>query len=327
MLGHIIKHITFKRALNLAKIFLSYSLSNITGRVHVWGMPATFSVEPTNYCNLKCPECPSGTGQLTRAKGFMQLEDFKRIIDDISGHCFYVQLFFQGEPYLNKQLSRMTQYAQSRGMFVSVSTNGLAINEKNIEQIFENPPDHLIFSLDGLDEETYQRYRVGGSFQKAEESLKLITEWKKKKSSVYPIVELQFLVMKQNEHQMTQLKQLARKTGADRVAFKSMQVYSYEDALLYLPENEKFRRYTVNNGELRIKKKLKNQCLALWRTSVITWDGIVTPCCFDKDARFRLGDTKTDSFEEIWKSVTYNSFRKRILTGRSRINMCNNCSN
>ena len=102
-----IKYFTLRRLLNVIKILTSFSLSRIIHKPIVWGMPITYSVEPTNFCNLKCPECPSGTGELTRQLGFLSVGDFKKIIDEINQTGFYVQLFFQGEPYLNKKLGEM----------------------------------------------------------------------------------------------------------------------------------------------------------------------------------------------------------------------------
>jgi MoaA/NifB/PqqE/SkfB family radical SAM enzyme len=144
------------------------------------GIPLTYSIEPTNFCNLECPECPSGTGELTRPLGFLSMNNFKKIIDEISQTGFYAQLFFQGEPYLNKKLNEMIEYAQRKKIYVSVSTNGNLISVKNIEKLIVHAPDKIIFSLDGLDEESYQNYRVGGTFKQADEALQLLVEAKRK---------------------------------------------------------------------------------------------------------------------------------------------------
>lgn len=326
VLIEILKHITPGRLLNLVKIYLSYYISMILRRPVVWGLPATFSIEPTNFCNLRCPECPSGTGQLTRAKGYLSLEDFSRIVDEIKGHAFYIQLFFQGEPYLNKDLGKMISYARQKNIFVSVSTNGLIITKNNSARIMEYPPDHLIFSMDGMDEETYRTYRVGGSYSGAMTALNEILTMKKSRSSKYPLVELQFLVMKQNESQIPLLRQTAKKLNVDRLALKSMQVYSYEDALKFLPSDEKYRRYRLDHNHLEPKGKLGNRCFALWRTAVISWDGNTAACCFDKDATFNFGNVKDMSIRDIWRSGKYNKFRREILLNRSAIPLCTNCT-
>jgi radical SAM protein with 4Fe4S-binding SPASM domain len=320
------KYITFKRLVNVAKIISSFQISRIIRKPVVWGRPASFSIEPTNFCNLKCPECPSGLGRLTRPLGLLELDAFKKLIDEIKEHAFYIQLFFQGEPYINKRLPEMIQYAAESNVYVSISTNGLLIDEKKIEKVLDNPPDKLIFSIDGLDEETYQNYRVGGTFAKADAGLRLLLQRKRERGLSKPFVELQFIVMKANEKQIPDVLKYGKELGVDKTALKTMQVYSYENALQYLPENPKYRRYTLKDGEVIMKGKMKDHCFALWRTSVITWDGKVVPCCFDKDAHYVLGSLKETKFADIWKSEPYNKFRAQILENRKGVDMCLNCT-
>ncbi|TDJ54294.1 MAG: radical SAM protein [Ignavibacteria bacterium] len=292
----------------------------------MWGMPISYSIEPTNHCNLKCPECPSGLGSLTRPLGLLNPDDFKKLIDDISSTGFYVQLFFQGEPFINKNLYDMINYARKKNMYVSISTNGHFINEDNVDTVLMNAPDKIIYSIDGLDEKSYQNYRVGGTFEQADAGLRALLNKKKEINQRHPYVELQFIVMKQNEHQLDEVLKYGKEVGVDKVVFKTMQISSYENALKFLPSNKKYRRYIIDNGSFRIKGKIKNHCFALWRTSVITWDGKVVPCCFDKDAEYELGLTNGKSFKDVWHSDEYNKFRARILGDRRSISMCTNCT-
>ena len=321
-----IKYFTIERLINAVKIITSFQISKIIRTPIVWGKPITFSVEPTNFCNLECPECPSGLGSLTRPLGLLSFEKFKNVIDEIQSHCFYIQLFFQGEPYINKELPEMIKYAQSKNIYVSISTNGLLINEKKVEQILNSAPNKLIFSIDGLDEESYQNYRVGGTFKDADVALRRLLQKKKDKKLNKPFVELQFIVMKQNEDQIEKVFEYGKEAGIDKVVLKTMQVSSYENAERFLPENEEFRRYNVENGQVKMKGKMKNHCFALWRTSVVTWDGKIVPCCFDKDAKYELGLLNGKSFNEIWHSEKYHKFRKAVLKNRSGIDMCTNCT-
>jgi radical SAM protein with 4Fe4S-binding SPASM domain len=258
--------------------------------------------------------------------GLLNPDDFEKLIDDISSTGFYVQLFFQGEPFINKNLAGMINYARNKKMYVSISTNGHFINEENVDTVLKNAPDKIIYSIDGLDEESYQNYRVGGTFKQADAGLRALLNKKKKINQKYPYVELQFIVMKQNEHQLDEVMKYGKKIGVDKVVFKTMQISSYENALKFLPSNKKYRRYIVDDGSFRIKGNMKNHCFALWRTSVITWDGKVVPCCFDKDAEFELGLTNGKSFKDVWHSDEYNKFRARILGDRQSISMCTNCT-
>ena len=321
-----LKYITPFRAINVIKVVSSFTVSRVIRKPVVWGMPISYSIEPTNHCNLKCPECPSGLGTLTRPLGLLSVEDFKTIIDQVKDTGFYVQLYFQGEPYINKNLPEMIRYAQSKNIYISISTNGHFVNVKTIDNILNNAPDKLIYSMDGLDEESYQNYRVGGSFKKADEGLRLLIKKRNELGRKKPFVEFQFIVMKQNEHLLDEVKKYGKDVGVNKVVFKTMQVSSYENAVHFLPSNQKYRRYIVNNGSVKIKNKLKNHCFALWRTSVITWDGKVVPCCFDKDANFGLGELKEKSMKKIWLSEPYRNFRQGVLNNRKGLSMCTNCT-
>lgn len=321
-----LKYFTLRRALNVLKVISSFYISKTLGKPIVWGFPISFSIEPTNHCNLKCPECPSGLGELTRPLGLLKLPEFKKLIDEIKSSSFYVQLFFQGEPYVNKQLPEMIDYAQQNKLYISISTNGLLFNEKTIDRVLQSAPDKLIFSLDGLDEASYQNYRVGGTFKEADKALRLLIKKRKELKLKKPFVELQFIVMKQNEHMINKVFEYGNDTGVDRVVLKTMQVSSYENALHFLPNNKDYSRYEISNGSYKIKGELKNHCFALWRTSVVTWDGKIVPCCFDKDATFELGKLNGINFKEIWKSPDYQNFRSKVLSNRKGVSMCTNCT-
>ena len=323
---NLLKYFTIKRAINAVKVLSSFTIARIVRKPVLWGMPISYSIEPTNHCNLKCPECPSGLGSLTRPLGLLNPDDFNKLIDDISSTGFYIQLFFQGEPFINKNLYGMINYAREKNMYVSISTNGHFINEENVDTVLKNTPDKIIYSIDGLDEESYQNYRVGGTFEQADAGLRSLLKRKRKINQKHPFTELQFIVMKQNEHQLDEVMNYGKEVGVDKVVFKTMQISSYENALKFLPSNKKYRRYIIDNGSFGIKGKMKNHCFAVWRTSVITWDGKVVPCCFDKDAEYELGLTNGKSFKDVWHSDEYNNYRSRILGDRKSISMCTNCT-
>lgn len=256
-------------------------------------------------------------------KGF-----FTQTIDQLAPDLLYLVFYFQGEPYLNPDFLEMAKYASSKGIYTATSTNAHYLTDENARKTVESGLDRLIISIDGTTQDVYQQYRVGGKLDKVIEGARNIVKWKKELNSKKPFVFFQFLVVRPNEHQIEDIKKLAKEVGVDEVRFKTAQVYDYEnDPNRLIPENEKFSRYKKKDGGGFISRnKLPNHCWRLWHATVISWDGLVVPCCFDKDATHKMGDLKGLSFKEIWHNDTYKNFRSRILKGRKEIDICANCS-
>lgn len=239
----------------------------------------------------------------------------------------YLILYFQGEPYINPQFLDMVSYACKKKIYTITSTNGHFLDDENARKTVESGLDRLIISIDGITQETYEAYRKEGNLEKVKEGARNIVKWKKALNSATPHIIFQFLVVKPNEHEIDGLYQLARETGVDEVKLKTAQVYDFKNGNDLIPMNDKYSRYRKNeDGTYSIKNYLLNQCWKMWNSCVITWDGIVVPCCFDKDADHRLGNLKDTTFEEVWTSDVYQNFRQQILKGRSSIDICNNCT-
>ena len=259
---------------------------------------------------------------MKRAKGYMQIDLFDKIIKELSPYLFNVNLYFQGEPMLHPSFFSFLR--KDRNIHTIVSSNGHFLSVENSEKIVNSGLSKLIVSLDGIDQETYSAYRINGNVNKVLEGLKNVSNAKVKYRSLLEI-EIQFIVNKFNEAQIPLVRKLA-KTNKATLKLKSMQINDKTDIGLWSPLNERFRRYKKKNGDYVIKSSLPDKCARLWLNPVITWDGKVIPCCFDKDAEYVMGDLNQDSFREIWNGPKYRMFRKSILTGRNMIEMCRNCT-
>lgn len=325
---NLLSKLTLRRFWNGLKVYSSFRLSRLISKPIQWGMPVSISFEPTTSCNLRCPECPSGLREFTRPTGMLQKNFFQETIDEIAQDILYLIFYFQGEPYLNPQFLEMVKYANQKGIYTATSTNAHYLNDENARKTVESGLDRLIISIDGTTQDVYQQYRVGGNLDKVIEGAKNIIKWKRELNSKTPFVFFQFLVVKPNEHQIADIKALGKEIGVDQVRFKTAQVYNYqEDPNNLIPTNNKYSRYKKDaSGKMKVKSGLKNYCWKLWHANVITWDGLVVPCCFDKDAMHQLGNLKSQSFKEIWKNSNYHQFRKELLNSRKNIDICSNCS-
>jgi len=290
-------------------------------------MPMALSIEPTTACNLGCPECPSGLKKFTRDTGNLKLDLNKKIIDELAPYLMHINYYFQGEPFINPSFLDMVKYAADKKIYTAASTNAHFITKEIANRTVQSRLNRLIISIDGTTQETYESYRVNGQLEKVIEGTKNMIAAKKELRSKTPHLIFQFLVVKPNEHQTAEVLQLAKDLGVDEVRFKTAQVYDYKHGNPLIPDNEKYSRYKKqSDGTWKLKNKMENHCWRMWSSCVITWDGLVVPCCFDKDAQHRFGDLKKQTFESIWRSHEYENFRQQILTGRSQIDICQNCS-
>ena len=324
---NLVKKMTPVRMANAAGILSSYHYSRLSKKPVHWAMPMSIAIEPTTSCNLRCPECPSGLRSFTRPTGMLQSDLFKKTIDELADTLSYLTFYFQGEPYLHPHFLELVQFAASRKIYTATSTNAHYLTDEMAKRTIESGLDRLIISIDGTTQDTYEAYRVGGKLDKVIEGAKNIIRWKKELKSITPFVVFQFLVVKPNEHQIEAVYKLAKEIGIDHVALKTAQIYDYKNGSDLIPTIDKYSRYQkMEDGTYSIKNELLSHCWKMWQSCVITWDGKVVPCCFDKDAHYVMGDLTQQSFKEIWKSEKYNSFRASILRSRSEIEMCKNCT-
>ncbi len=319
--------LTFRRAFNAIGLVFSYVFSKITKNAINSFYPVAISFEPTTSCNLRCPECPSGLRSFTRPTGMLDTGLFENTIDQIADYVMYMTFYFQGEPYLHKDFLKMVKYANSKKIYTATSTNAHYLNFENALETVKSGLDRLIISIDGTTQDTYQQYRVGGDIEKVWQGTKNIIQAKKELKSSTPFVIFQFLVVKPNEHQIEEIKRISKEIGVDELRLKTAQIYYYENGSELIPENPKYARYhKLKDGKYGIKNPMLNHCWKMWHSTVITWDGLVVPCCFDKDAENRMGDLKKVTFEQVWNDRVYIDFRKKLMSSRANIEMCKNCT-
>jgi radical SAM protein with 4Fe4S-binding SPASM domain len=323
----ILRTISMPRLVNLIRLKRSYYQSKWLKKPDHSGYPYALSIEPTTACNLGCPACPSGLKEFTRPTGKLNLAKHADWLKQVSRHTFYINYYFQGEPFLHPQFLELIKTAKQHKIYTATSTNAHFIDAKKAEEIVASGLDRLIISIDGLTQETYSSYRVHGKLDKVIEASKHLVVAKKKLKSQSPFLIFQFLVVKANEHEIGQLQELAETIGIDEVRFKTAQVYDYVNGNELIPENEKYARYIKQkDGTYRVKYKGSDHCWRMWSSAVLTWDGQVVPCCLDKDAHHTLGSLETESFASIWKNERYRDFRAQVLKDRNAIEICTNCS-
>ncbi len=326
-LGNLLRSLTLRRTTNLLKTVSSFSLSALLRKNILWGNPAILTIEPTNVCNLRCPLCTTGSGDMKRPGGRMSLETFSNIIDKMGDDIFFLLLYHQGEPYLNKHFLDFVRRAKEKNIYCTTSTNAHYFDSASVNATIDSGLDSMIISLDGVTQESYERYRVKGKLDKVLDGLRLFVETKKARKSKTPLLALQFLVMKHNEQEIAEVRKLSKQIGVDRLLIKNIEVHNRQEAETWLPDNPKYRRYNFSEETFEVKNSAKQSCPRPWLSTLINWDGSVVPCCFDKNGEYRMGNINDSaSFAEIWKNGDFKAFRRQLSADRKSIDMCRNCN-
>ncbi|ACJ18499.1 radical SAM protein [Coxiella burnetii] len=289
-------------------------------------MPVHISIEPANTCNALCPVCETGKNEMTRKKGRLDIDLFKRLIDEVWSTTSSLMYYFMGEPFLNKHSYEMIRYARERGIFVETCTNGDLVNP---EAVIYSDINQISFQLGGMDPETHHRYRVNSDLNKVHKNLyKLIEERRKcPKSNVK--VEVGFIVMRHNEHQVDEFLKWAKEIGVDRATVVDPCVRNMLEAHAYLPKDRKYWFYdeeAYQNGVLKPKIIPNNECRWIWHSIQLNWNGDAVPCCRDPLGKHILGNVFENGFKQVWNGEKARKFRERVLTRQDKISLCKLCS-
>lgn len=262
------------------------------------------------------------------------MELFLRILAQVKDSTHTMQFYFQGEPLLNKQLPEMIALAHKVGIYTIVSTNAQTLNRSMADALVQSGLNHIIVSIDGFTQETYEAYRVGGSLERALNAMQFLANTKKEHDSSIRI-ELQVLRLKTNEHEWGWIKKNYKKLGATHLVFKTAQLYDFKQGNPLMPTNERYSRYKKTSDGTYIHTKSKQQnskfiihnstCFRLFSGCVITTEGEVLPCCYDKEHKHSFGNITSHNLPEIFHSQKANSFRHQILHGHLP-KMCQNCN-
>lgn len=296
------------------------------GIVDVRHMPVFVSVEPAAICQLHCPQCPVGqNNQKTHStqQPFLSQDLWQRILEQIAPWAHTVQFYFQGEPLLNKDLPHFIAQAHQLWLYTIVSTNAQALTQNLALQLMQSGLSRIIVSMDGLTEDSYRAYRIGGSLDKTKQALRWLRE-AKQQTGAHCTIELQCLKLRSNEHEWADLRKTYKALGADLLSLKTAQFYDYQQGNELMPTNEKDRRYTQQKDGSWHRKPLPHKaCPRIWRGVVITTEGDVLPCCYDKDHAHAYGNINKHSLRQLFHNKQADTFRRQAIAYRHAI--CQNC--
>ncbi len=293
-----------KHLVRLVKIFWAYK----TGARWVPQLPVRLWIESTSRCNLRCGYCPN-KDIVKEDHGFMDIDLFKRIIDEVADYAYDVNLFHRGEPTMHPKLPEMVAYARAQGLYTRIHTNITLLNEKKARALIESGLDFMSCSFDGYDKDMYEKNRVGAKFEWALDHLKRFLQLKRELRSKRPYTVLQ--VMEIGAPDRDELKRLRRGfldqfkgLPLDRVVLRSPHNWAGD---VFMPD--------LSRDALLADGRRFTPCTFLWYSSTIYWDGTVTACPQDFFSKLGMGDLKDKPLRAIWNDDRLVELRQRMATG------------
>ncbi len=297
-----------------------------------WGMPTVLQIEPTGRCNLHCRVCPVGTG-IDRGTGDMAPELFERLIDEVRDYALLVLFWDWGEPFLHPAACRMIRYAHDAGLRVVASTNGhVFANEEQAQRVVDSGLDVLVFSVDGLTQQTYQHFRGAGQLEQVMAGVRNVVQAKRNAGAQTPLVNLRFIVMRHNEHEVARLNDFAAELGVDAVALRKFHAVpdprmraSWAEAD-FVPTRREYQLPVLTPETLEPTRVRRNPCRNLWNCPTIHWDGTVCSCFMDWNGKRPLGSIVEKSLREIWYGDAYRELRERFARDWCKVPLCGECA-
>ncbi len=355
------RYLTCLKLANMALVNIQFKLKT----ERVIGRPYSMKIEPTNICNTKCQLCPTGIGLEGRPKGKMDLAKLKTLIDSLRWHLRDLDLSMWGDPLIVPDIYEMIRHAHDRGIWTYISSNLHAFkltpkpgHKSQAELLVESGLDTLTCSLHGASQATYEIYQPGKSFEDSVAKVRHIIQTRDRMGSRTPMVQLNFVVTRHNEHERDAFQRLADDLGCKAIFstasmnarfqdqdHKLQSLGLAEDVLKkkvkthlenWLPSDPAFvlepykkmkQTGAVADGDYNGKKLF--DCAWPWRQSVINWDGQVVTCCGSFAPEEDMGDVFEHGFAKVWNSERYRmarrSFKKRLTDDQAKGNACAQC--
>jgi MoaA/NifB/PqqE/SkfB family radical SAM enzyme len=320
-----LRDMSWPRRLNLIRS----GLNMLHRKARPWSMPLHMQFEFTNYCNLRCPVCPTGSGELTRRKCAMDPQLFRGVMAEVSPYLLTTSLWGWGESLLHPALGDMLRVAADSGVVTFLSTNGQHLNHPSvIESIQAAPPSYLIVAIDGLTDETHSAFRKGAKLEEALSGVRRLAEWKKRCHLRLPILHMRFMVMKHNEHELVDSERFAFDQGFDMLTLRALSIVDSERAVRVhtqlVPDTPQVSAYKYEQG-VRIHRSDFICMQPFWFPSLLA-DGTVVFCEQDFNGTDALGQAGRDvTFQDLWRGKRAAAMRKTIRRHPESRSYCRNC--
>ena len=282
--------------------------------------PRRVRLEASTYCQLRCPTCPTTTGEVHAGigAGFLSFENFRRLLDASPG-LEEIELSNYGEIFLNPDLPRILELAAARGVGLAAN-NGVNLNnvrDEVLEAVVKYGVRHLRCSIDGASNETYSQYRIRGDFDRVIANIRKINAYKAQYGSDLPGLTWQFVVFGHNEHEIPKARAMAAELGME--FFLKL---NWDDTFSPVRNREAVAREMREGVASRAEYRQKygepyTQYIFdhLWDWPQINWIGAVLGCCRNNWKPFD-GNVFEDGLEAALNSEQI-AYARDMLRGKA----------
>ena len=318
-----LKRMSLRKQINL----IMFGLNLIYRRIYPWSWPIHMQVEITNYCNLKCPICPTGNKSLNRPPTAIDIDLFKSLMNEAGPYLLTLALYAWGEPLLHPKLSEILKIISKYNLVTFLSTNGQNLEDNGVlEALIRYPATYLIVAIDGLTDKTNSHFRMGAKLGQTLRGVKKLAEMKRKKGSALPILHMRYLVMKHNQHEYHSIKEFAENNMFDFLSIRTLSPIDSPEIpyMEFVPNSKEFRAYRYKNDKrIRLNDFI---CMHAFSYPTVFSNGCIVSCEQDFNAKQPYGMiSKNVSFGDIWFSKRASNIRKTIRDAPSCYTFCLNC--
>ena len=269
--------------------------------------PPCVQIEPAAHCNYKCVFCFQTNDFFKKREntGFMTLDMYRRIIDDLEGNVEFISLASRGEPLLCKDICAMLKHSAGKFHNLKINTNASLLTEKHAHAILSDGARTLVFSADAADSEMYAKLRVNGDLGRV---IKNIEMFKNIREKHYPNAKIITRVSGVKANDAQEMKRMVSFWSglADQISF-----------VKYNPwEN-------IYDSE---PNKINEPCSDMYRRMFIWRDGKANPCDTDFKSLLSPGVFGEMSVSQLWRSPKYSALRAAHKSGgRQSSEPCKRC--
>ncbi len=276
-------------------------------------VPDRIYIESTNHCNLKCPMCPTGLGVIKRPKGYMAMDLYRAIVDEVGGRTPSAVLHSWGEPLMHPQLFEMIRYGKQAGMHIETSTNITLLNEERTREVLSSGLDVLYLALDGTTRETYESVRVNAKWDRVLRNVEHLLELKGRTGATTRVV-MQIIAMRETQAEVTEFVRRWQRFGVDQVNVKHLDTWGDQvDAIT---------RHGIDGAAQPTQRR---PCPNLWYHAYVFWDGSLVSCERDYDIRTPLGNVKDAGVLAAWHGARMRRLRRKHVEGDFTAPACERC--